>query len=383
MDDHGPVDNASPHEDHHAVSIKIEPDMEEAPPIEDLISEESPSSTTPTADENDPLGDDAMFEESMVHILQDFNNNSSNAVPEDTAPYDSDYEEAVTTVELKRAEIASKDSLGASTDVERVELKTLEMILNKLRKSRQKEDAHRARELEEQSMFVPGDADDDIEMSPAPSRMAAMNEEDSDPISISDDEEQEREQSPPRNAKTRGGRGSKSTARGRKSSAKTENSRIQKRGQPTEKRGREGRQGPTMTNIGSLLRNDIVADAAANQGAGEQPNIEGIRNKKDALTALLASIPKEQRDISRGEKSALDKAAKQFRWRGQGSMQVRDGGWRLKGMKTSLKNFQLLGAAWGCEREAGTQAPFGGMLADTMGYGKVNLALRDIHISTD
>lgn len=389
-------------------SMKTESDTENAFSINDPLSVESSNTTAPIVDESDlsnvgavsnnssstvdnpsssiPNPDEpdfheagATMEERLSSLLQSFQKNSANTATEHIEEYDSDYEEAVVDVDRKREEIATKESVGHSTDADRIELKTLEVIVNKLRKGREKETAHRARELKDQTMFIPEDAvNDDIEMTPAPSRREAMNEEVidnmdlADTIDISDDEEEEDDRSPPQRVRGRVSRGSKNSSRGRKPKVKVESSRVRKRGQTSGKRGRGGRQGPTMTNIGSLLRNDIVGDARANQGAGEQPNLDGIRNKKDALAALIGSIPLAER--GRGDKAAFDNAAKQFRWRGRGSMQVRDGGWRLKGMTTSLKNFQLLSAAWGCEREAGTEAPFGGMLADTMGYGKVSRA---------
>lgn len=404
MDDSSLSDGTSPR-DASVISVKSESDLEEASPINDSPSVDSPDATAPTMDESDLFNDSsvledsstgenpsssirttdqsdnldegAAFEDSLSDLLDNFRRNAPDIAPEGSEPYDSDYEEAIINVERKREEIAAKEFMGDPADFDRVQLKVLEGIVNKFRKGREKENAHRARELEDQAMFIPEDAaNDNIEMITAPSRREAMNEEvidnmdPMDTIDISDDEESEADQRAPQNAKSRGGKGSKSNGRGRKSTAKTEGSRVQKRGQASKKRGRGGRQGPTMTNIGSLLRNDIVADARANQDAGELPNFDGARNKRDALAALIGSIPLAER--GRGEKATFDKAARQFRWKGKGSMRVKDGGWRLKGMTTSLKNFQLLSAAWGCEREAGTEAPFGGMLADTMGYGKVS-----------
>jgi SNF2 family DNA or RNA helicase len=46
------------------------------------------------------------------------------------------------------------------------------------------------------------------------------------------------------------------------------------------------------------------------------------------------------------------------------------GGWTVKGMKTSLTVYQVLGAAWMRTRETGTDKPSGGLVADDMGFGK-------------
>lgn len=359
----------------HDVDVRVKTEDEVDEPMMD--AEEPPANNdgpSPAVISNHhPLDVGARFEEDLASLLQSYQVNSSAAEPVNETSYDSGYEEAVAAIDRKREEISAKESTGQPTATDRIELKTLEANLTKIRKLRQKEQTNRAREVEDHLMFFSQDGADnnELELTPAPSRQEAMNDESLEHIDISDDGEEEEERTPQTNRRGRG-RASKNVSRSKKTPVKADKSRVQKRGNTASKRGRGARQGPSMFNMGSLLRNNIVADAAANQGAGEQASFEGIRTKKDALAALIASIPTEQRDTKKGEKSAFGKAAKQFRWRGQGSMQVKDDGWRLKGMSTSLKNFQLLGAAWGCEREAGSEAPFGGILADTMGYGKVN-----------
>jgi hypothetical protein len=47
-----------------------------------------------------------------------------------------------------------------------------------------------------------------------------------------------------------------------------------------------------------------------------------------------------------------------------------NGGWALNGMKTSLTNHQVLGAAWMRAREAGTDEPLGGLVTGDMNFGK-------------
>lgn len=100
-------------------------------------------------------------------------------------------------------------------------------------------------------------------------------------------------------------------------------------------------------NYGSLMNNDIVRDAQTNQGLRSQPTFAGKTTRRDALNALIASIPKEHQDTTRGMKKKLDDACKMFRCRGLGSMKPDGdtGNFRLKPMKSSLKHFQLISAA--------------------------------------
>lgn len=320
--------------------------------------------------------DDGRFEDDLLGLLEAYNTNLVDMDLTTTTSHDKDYEEAISAVNQKRDEIAIKESNHQSTESDRVELKSLEAGLNKACKLREKERDNRRRELAEEEdhrMFLSQGSEDDyeLEITPAPSRRAAMNHEAFAPMNISDDDENEDGYvSDGVNAEF--GKVSKCTPKTRKNTTGQNQSRIQKRGKTASRKRGGGRQGPSMLNIGSLLRDDIVANAAANQGAGKQASFAGLRSRKDALAALIASVPSSQRDLNRGEKSALDKAARQFVHKGQGSMQVKDDGWRLKGMSTSLESFQMLGAAWACERELGDDAPYGGILADTMGFGKVS-----------
>ena len=136
------------------------------------------------------------------------------------------------------------------------------------------------------------------------------------------------------------------------------------------KKGRRPLKGLDLANVGSLLNNDIIAHAIANQGKAAQPGFSSTR-RKDALTELVASMPAGHRNLYAGDKKALEDSCKKFSWKGPGSMHSDGkGGWLLKGMKTSLFHYQLLGAAWMRERENSATAPFGGIVADSMGFGK-------------
>lgn len=52
-----------------------------------------------------------------------------------------------------------------------------------------------------------------------------------------------------------------------------------------------------------------------------------------------------------------------------------NGQWKLKGMKTPMKNHQLTAVAWMVKRELALMEPYGGILADDMGMGKTIMSL--------
>ncbi|KAL8938358.1 MAG: hypothetical protein Q9216_003938 [Gyalolechia sp. 2 TL-2023] len=121
-----------------------------------------------------------------------------------------------------------------------------------------------------------------------------------------------------------------------------------------------------QTFVAGLQPHDVLAEANANLDRDALPSFEE-RDKQKYLTALLQSVPKDDRPGVRGERSRLYKAATSF---GHGVVKPTDSGWRFKGMKSQLLHHQLLGASFMRKREMGSDQPYGGLLADEMGFGK-------------
>ena len=141
-----------------------------------------------------------------------------------------------------------------------------------------------------------------------------------------------------------------------------------------EKKSKKGTayQETNKIDFASLAGRDIIADAQTNANKGDQPSFTDHR-KRQALNELVASLPQETRRIHQTDKTALLKATQSFN--GRGAMKADGkGGWRLKGMESSLNHYQLLGAAFMRNRENGQNEPLGGILADEMGFGY------DIHL---
>jgi SNF2 family DNA or RNA helicase len=92
-----------------------------------------------------------------------------------------------------------------------------------------------------------------------------------------------------------------------------------------------------------------------------------------SVSRLIADAPanKEQAAIRDGER--ILHAIKRFP---PGSVEYAGGhAWSLSGMKTSVKNYQLINIAWMNEQESNGIGPSGGILADEMGLGKTVCAL--------
>ncbi|MCJ1383851.1 hypothetical protein MMC17_006965 [Xylographa soralifera] len=125
---------------------------------------------------------------------------------------------------------------------------------------------------------------------------------------------------------------------------------------------------PTLfRDVGSLLSSNVYVDANANLDKREAP-VMTEKRKEDALKQLVASVPLEDQCMASREIQHIRKATKIL-----GLHKVRadgNGKWAFKGMKSALMHFQVQGSAWMVERETGEDEPFGGMLCDSMGFGK-------------
>ncbi|KAF2083196.1 hypothetical protein K490DRAFT_52277 [Saccharata proteae CBS 121410] len=150
--------------------------------------------------------------------------------------------------------------------------------------------------------------------------------------------------------------------------SKTAKSRVSKTKSSKKAKGKGRSHQPDICNFGSAFTSNVFKDTARNADLPDQPTWTATR-KADALKELIASVPEERKKTARIEKGFLLKATQNFK--GQGSVRSDGrGGWVVKGMVTSLKNHQLLGAAFMRERELAGDLPRGGICGDGMGLGK-------------
>ncbi|KAE8143056.1 SNF2 family N-terminal domain-containing protein [Aspergillus pseudotamarii] len=138
------------------------------------------------------------------------------------------------------------------------------------------------------------------------------------------------------------------------------------------KRPRKGKE-PEF-DLESLLKSNIIEDAHASSALPAAPAFTE-KNKEKALLQLIAGIPTKEQEQAKDDKRKILKATKKFN---NSARSDGKGGWKLKGMKTSLYNYQVLGASFMRDRENSSQPPYGGLLCDTMGFGKTIQTLANI-----
>ena len=184
--------------------------------------------------------------------------------------------------------------------------------------------------------------------------------------------------------KRKGGAGLEDTQEGRSSakvrtikSKATRPSRSKAAGKSAakgpRKTAKDKRELERATKQATSLFNANVFEQQAGMSAADQPTFK-TRNKAEALKELIASVPVQEKKQARSDMNTLIQASKDFD--GYGSCKVAPGGnWMVKGMKTSLKGYQVLGSAFMRRRENDASEPRGGLMADQMGLGKTLMML--------
>lgn len=129
-----------------------------------------------------------------------------------------------------------------------------------------------------------------------------------------------------------------------------------------------------IQSVASLFSSNVFKDQAG-ENAAQQPTFKSTK-KADALKELIASVHPDNKKVANDDVKVLLAATKDFD--GRGSVKADGHGlWLVKGMKTSLKPYQVLGAAFMRRRERSLDEPRGGLLADQMGLGVCSIILKD------
>ncbi|KKY27098.1 putative dna repair protein rad5 [Phaeomoniella chlamydospora] len=157
---------------------------------------------------------------------------------------------------------------------------------------------------------------------------------------------------------------------------KTSGGKKRKDNGPKPPKGRRKKSGPTMSNIRSLYGSNIVADAQANAGQPAIPKFTATR-RDQALSELIASIPNNKRGELTSDRQAIHDATRKFSTT-RSIKSDGQGGWKLRGLASSLFHHQLLGAGWMRDCENRSERPHGGIVADEMGFGKSLMSIANI-----
>lgn len=137
--------------------------------------------------------------------------------------------------------------------------------------------------------------------------------------------------------------------------------------------GRSGQDELSHQFLQSIAMNDDIQNRLNNPiyDVGEGPEIHGQQTHKSQFAQLFAAVPTGSNKAGiREDKRQLKQAAQAF---GYGKVKAHDGKWRLRGMSSELYHHQLIGARWMVERELSQQAPYGGILADSMGESSCSI----------
>lgn len=293
--------------------------------------------------------------------------NTSTTTNEKTGPaaIDSDEEHATAIKNFEEAEkyYSHRKTTGDFNYIDDIDYDRLRRLEVERIRRRQKQNAYNpAPEADNESMFFP----EAVRSATSPNGevvdewpSAYLEGEDVNPIP---------EMGTPTERSTRReatSKGSTSTSRARVAKGKVSKPR---------KTTKKAQKPNTFAGMDSLFKNsnNLISIAQANQHKSKQPTFTST-TKATALKQLISSMPEEQRKIHNLDRKELELASKKFFGHGVVKSDG-DGGWKLKGMKSSLRNHQLLGAAFMRDRESGSP-PYGGFVADEMGFGKTLLAL--------
>ena len=125
-----------------------------------------------------------------------------------------------------------------------------------------------------------------------------------------------------------------------------------------------------LSDVNSLLTSNVYEDADANLGREALP-ISGHTHKDKALAALVASVPLgTTKEDATAQRNRISEATIILGRNIRGYCKA-DGsnGWKLPGLRSSLRHHQVLGAGFMVDRENGSEEPLGGILVSLFSSG--------------
>jgi len=141
--------------------------------------------------------------------------------------------------------------------------------------------------------------------------------------------------------------------------------------------GRSGEDEVGRRILADLMVTDDINARLTNPMYTLEPGQEiiGKQKKTTQFETLFSNVPEgSNKAVIRDDKRQLRQAAQAF---GYAKVRAQNGEWKVKGLRSTIFHHQLLGARWMVERELSAQAPFGGILADSMGECRRQDAMGD------
>ncbi|KAF2482961.1 SNF2 family N-terminal domain-containing protein [Neohortaea acidophila] len=303
----------------------------------------------------------------------------ANSVPVmDNTTKGSGYDAEAAAFKRKEKAMLKKRDAGKLTDAEEIELIRLEAEESARRRKRKADEAFVQAEQEtvtiEDDEDIPSDSEQGVEprvfqpYQPAKKQKKTKQQARKPPILEDSDGSDDDEDGlpPPKKAPKKGAKKVGKTAKTKKGDGK----KKQKKDLSA-----------SLANLGNLTSADVFRDTAATAHLAAQPTFgaTGPLGRRDkALRELVASIPTTDKSVVRDDRKLLDRCIRSFTGSAHGAVRPgEDGNWRVKGMKTTLKHYQILGVGFMRDRENGGK-PRGGIQADEMGLGKTIMSLANI-----
>ncbi|KAH0271807.1 Calcium/proton exchanger, partial [Aureobasidium melanogenum] len=155
--------------------------------------------------------------------------------------------------------------------------------------------------------------------------------------------------------------------------------------EPPSKRPKKKKAPETRSTMPNLrAHQDFWENADAAEQMNTEPDYEEIAigggGRAAAMKGLSGRVGKQaaRLDMKRLKQATKSFTGKKGYPKGARSIVPVTGGWKVKGMTTPLKNYQVINSAWMRTREMGADEPRGGIIADQMGLGKTVTCIANI-----
>ncbi|KAL3457205.1 SNF2 family N-terminal domain-containing protein [Aspergillus heterothallicus] len=155
---------------------------------------------------------------------------------------------------------------------------------------------------------------------------------------------------------------------------KAARSKVKVNTEPTSRKGQKRKITDDEPDVLQNIRTNVIQEAHASAGLAAPEQFTASK-RDEAIFQMIAPIPTADQEEAKSDGDRLKEALRKFNHRVVSDTQ---GGWKMKGLKTSMFNYQVLGCAFMRERENSPEEPRGGILGDVMGIGKTLQALVNI-----